>query len=322
MRWWVRERRTLEQDPLTTFLSLKGSWYSILTILLPVSTGSCGPSATTTGSFRHGTGSTLVSTYTSWTHAGAAALESTSILILEESRFLVPTSLLRFPSMVANGIQFGAQVNSGFRGVSKTVPGSHYFGNQFHWNPPSFSVSQTIFPSGDLIRCPSELRCLTRVKRAHPLRSLGWLMVDSHGVSFWARSTFSVPVPVPVPVPWIQVRSSSTRRVRFHRSDSILLHKSMVSDSILDRDWLLQLAAVPVPVPGSKSVPVPQDESDPIDPTWSYFISLRFQTPYWTETDSVGGSSSSSSSSSSRIQVRSRFSHTSPIPSIRHGSTF
>ena len=233
----------------------------------------------------------------------------------------------------------------------------------------------------DLIRCPSELRCLTRVKSCPSVEKLGladgrlprsivldpfYLYCSSFGssssqgqvpVKVQFQSSFSQ-VPVPgsktSPIPSIRLTSSSSGqgpvpvKVQFQSRSS----------------------SSQVPVPGSKTSPIPsirltiisssfriQDESDPIDPTHQFQFQSRSSSSQGPVPVKVKFQSSSSSRIQDesdpidptqqykfqfpnprrvrshrsdspvpvpvpRIQVRSRFSHTSPIPSIRLSSTF
>ena len=132
----------------------------------------------------------------------------------------------------------------------------------------------------DLIRCPSELRCLTRVKACPSVEKLGLaggrlprsIVLDPFYL--YCSSSSQVPVKFQFPDP---------RRVRSHRSDSPVPVPVKVQ-------FLSRSSSSQVPVPGSKTSPIPsirlsnissssriQDESDPIDPTQQYKFQFPFQ---------------------------------------------
>ena len=160
----------------------------------------------------------------------------------------------------------------------------------------------------DLIRCPSELRCLTRVKACPSVEKLG--LADGRIPRSIFLDPFYLSVPVPVPVPGSKSVPDSARRVRSHRSDSILLRSLRFQIPYwTETDYY---SWRPFQFPDPSPFQIPSDESDPIDPTRFYFLvyGSRFHTgPRLIAL--VGGTSHTF-----------RFRKSSPIPSIRLSSTF
>ena len=124
-----------------TLLSFEGSWYSLL------------------DSFGHGTGSTLVFSYTSFSGHGAG---STPVFPSTSCFWTQNGSLPSSPSSICGGSDNVPDVVFRLERWNISLMPA-YLGIQFHWNP-HLSPALRLGDRWDLILCLGELRRLIRVK--------------------------------------------------------------------------------------------------------------------------------------------------------------
>ena len=255
LRWWVRERRTLEQisfDDISCRLKVAGtqSWFLFLdTVRVDLSPSPPSKKGSVPGPVRvdlspihllilicRGSDYVPDVTIAVWVkeHIAEARILGNPdfwfphlspvsglgdrrdlILCLSEFRRLVRVKPC--PAVEKLRLADGRSL----RKNPRPLPGLSDYGYPDYWNPHlSLSVLQTVLPSGILFCAQVSSGAWHGWNRVQPLKSLGWQMVDSHGVLSWTRTFLKPQTDTGSFLSFFRERVPSHQTILFPCSDS------------------------------------------------------------------------------------------------------